>query len=90
MSWGTGRVDQRSFFGGARSWAVPEKIGKPLLKDLAGYRSLRAAGQRYRIIYAVQKPKLMVSVMAVGIRKEGDRSDIYSLAKKLVRLALVD
>ena len=68
----------------------PEKIGKPLLKDLAGYRSLRAAGQRYRIIYAVQRSKNIVSVVAIGIRKEGDRSDIYSLAKKLVRLALVD
>ena len=28
MSWGTGRVDQRSFFKGAMSWAVPEKIGR--------------------------------------------------------------
>jgi mRNA interferase RelE/StbE len=30
-----------------------EKQGKPLLGALAGYRSLRAAGQRYRIIYRV-------------------------------------
>src|SRR5208283_5613788 len=29
MSLGTGKVDQRCFAGGARSWAVPEKIGVP-------------------------------------------------------------
>jgi mRNA interferase RelE/StbE len=68
----------------------PEKAGKPLLKDLSGYRSVRAVGQRYRIIYRVERCKLTVSIVAVGIRKEGDRSDIYTLAQKLVRLGLAD
>ncbi len=30
----------------------PEKQGKPLLGEFLGYRSLRAVGQRYRIITA--------------------------------------
>lgn len=70
--------------------AEPEKIGKPLLKDLSRYRSVRAAGQRYRIIYSVDRQKARVSVVALGIRKEGDKKDIYTLAKKLIRLGLVD
>jgi len=68
----------------------PEKAGKPLLKELSGYRSIRAAGQRYRIIYAVERSRSTVSVVALGIRREGDRSDIYNLARKLVRLGLAD
>ena len=68
----------------------PEKQGKPLLGELSGYRSLRAAGQRYRIIYQVVKNKVIVYIAAVGIRREGSASDIYSLAKKLIRLHLVD
>jgi mRNA interferase RelE/StbE len=67
----------------------PEKQGKPLTGDLARYRSLRAVGQRYRIIYQVEKNKVLVLVVALGIRKEGGRADIYSLAKKLLRLGLL-
>jgi mRNA interferase RelE/StbE len=68
----------------------PEKQGKALIEELAGYRSLRAAGQRYRIIYKVEDEKIVVLVVAVGIRKEGSKRDIYSLAKKLLRLHLVE
>lgn len=68
----------------------PEKQGKPLLGELLGYRSLRAAGQRYRIIYQVVKDKVIVYIAAVGIRNEGSASDIYNLAKKLIRLHLID
>lgn len=68
----------------------PEKQGKPLLGELSGYRSLRAVGQRYRIIYQVAKDKVIVYIAAVGIRKEGSTSDIYSLAKKLLRLHLIN
>ena len=67
----------------------PEKQGKPLTGDLARYRSLRAIGQRYRIIYRVEKDKILVLVVALGIRKEGSKADIYSLAKKLIRLGLL-
>jgi mRNA interferase RelE/StbE len=66
----------------------PEKQGKPLVGELSGYRSLRAAGQRYRIVYRVVNDRIMVYVVAVGIRKEGSSGDIYNLAKKLIRLRL--
>jgi len=68
----------------------PEKQGKPLVAELSGYRSIRAAGQRYRIVYRVTNDKILVYIIAVGIRKEGSRTDIYNLAKKLIRLRLFD
>lgn len=68
----------------------PEKQGKPLVGELSGYRSLRAAGQRYRIVYRVVNDKITVYVVAVGIRKEESSGDIYNLAKKLIRLRLLN
>ena len=79
----------------------PEKRGKPLTEDLKGYYSVRAAGQRYRVIYQIQvlevestppqKVKLknsrplidrLVTVVVVGLRKEGSKQDAYEVARK--------
>lgn len=65
-------------------------MGKPLVGQLAGFRSLRVAGQRFRIIYRIEDERVVVYVVAIGIRAEGSRKDIYSLAKKLVRLGIVE
>ena len=67
----------------------PEQQGKPLTGELAGCRSLRAAGQRFRVVYRVERARVLVLVLAVGLRKEGDRHDVYRLAEKLLRLRLV-
>lgn len=67
----------------------PEKQGKPLTGELTGSRSLRAVGQRYRIIYRIEAGKVLVLVLALGIRKEGSGKDIYMLARKLLRLRLL-
>lgn len=67
----------------------PEKQGKPLAGPLAGFRSLRAVGQRYRIIYTIEREKIVVAVVSVGIRKDGSRDDIYLRLQKLIRLRLV-
>ena len=48
----------------------PEKQGSPLTAELAGYRSIRAVGQRYRVIYRIEEAKVIVLVVAIGIRKE--------------------
>ena len=66
----------------------PEKQGKALHGGLSGYRSVRAMGRRYRIIYRVDRGRVVVLVVSVGLRKEGDRKDIYELAERLVRLGL--
>jgi mRNA interferase RelE/StbE len=64
----------------------PEQQVKPLLGELAGFRSLRAVGQKYRIIYRVERQEVVV---AVGRRKHGDARDVYALARKLLRQGLL-
>ena len=62
----------------------PNIQGKALVKELSGYRSIRAVGQRYRIVYKIQEEKVLVVVIGIGRRKEGDKKDIYSVTKKLL------
>jgi mRNA interferase RelE/StbE len=68
----------------------PEVKGKPLIGELARFRSIRAVGQRYRILYQLEGTQVVVYVVAIGIRKEGDKRDIYKLAQRLMRLGLLD
>jgi len=68
----------------------PEMHRKPLLGELDGYYSVRAVGQRYRIIYAIEQAQVTVIIVALGIRKDGSKQDVYALAKKLLRLGLLD
>ena len=68
----------------------PGKQGKLLTDELAGYRSIRAVGQRYRIIYKVEAERVIVLLVTIGIRKEKDKKAAYELAKKLARLGLLD
>jgi mRNA interferase RelE/StbE len=67
----------------------PELQGKPLGNDLKGYRSIRAVGQRYRVVYRVERTLVTVVLVAAGIRNAGSREDIYRVAAKLVRLGLL-
>ena len=67
----------------------PDKQGKMLVKDLSGFRSIHAAG-RYRIIYKIDKQTVIIYILAVGIRKQGDKKDIYEIAKKLLTAGLLD
>lgn len=69
---------------------TPEALGKPLTGELTGYRAVRAAAQRYPIIYRVERRLVTILVVAVGRRKEGDRKDIYELARRLLRQRLLD
>ena len=62
----------------------PIQQGKPLTADLKGYYSVRAVGQRYRIVYQVKADQILIIVVGVGRRKEGDKKDIYTLLKKLL------
>lgn len=67
----------------------PLKQGKALGAELTDLYSVRAASQRYRIIYSLDGEKILILIVGVGIRREGSKTDIYALAKKLVRLGLV-
>jgi mRNA interferase RelE/StbE len=61
-----------------------------LTNELAGLRRVRAAGQRYRIIYRVDAKQIVVLVLTVDLGREGDRADIYALTKRLLRLGLLE
>ncbi len=61
----------------------PDQQGKPLQGILAGYRSVRAVGRRYRVVYKVYQERVMVHIIGVGIRKEGGKEDIYERLQKL-------
>jgi mRNA interferase RelE/StbE len=82
------RIRQQLFDTSKRLKADPEKQGKPLREGLMGFRSLRAVGQRYRLIYDVDPDARTVHVVAAGLRREGSRGDVYGLAQKLIRLGL--
>lgn len=63
----------------------PEKQGKALSGKLKGYRSVRALGQRYRIVYRVERSTITVIIVSAGIRKEGARKDIYAILNQFFR-----
>ncbi len=69
--------------------AEPDKQGKMLVKELSGFRSIHTAG-RYRIIYKIDKRTVIVYILAAGIRKQGDKKDIYQITKKLLKAGLLD
>ncbi len=56
----------------------PQKVGEPLLYELAGYRKLKIFND-YRIVYRVDKTEVIVFILAVGIRRE---SLVYAEAIK--------
>jgi mRNA interferase RelE/StbE len=68
----------------------PDKQGKELHGELRGYRCVRAVGQRYRIIYHIENSAIIVLIVTVGLRKEGDKKDVYKLAQKMIRLRLIE
>ena len=53
----------------------PNEYGEPLRRDLVGYRKL-VVGQ-WRIAYHVEDAEVLVLVLAVGKRAEGDHENIY-------------
>ena len=62
----------------------PQKQGKALVDNLSGFRSIRAVGQRYRIVYQVEQDRVLVVVVGLGRRKDGDQKDIYTILEKLL------
>ena len=75
-----GRVEARSIQSVIDTRLVhgePEKVGKPLHGALAGYRRLRTGATR--IVYRVEKQRIEVLIIAVGMRRD---EEVYHKAKK--------
>lgn len=51
----------------------PEKQGKPMTNELAGCYSVRAVGQRYRIIYLLKESQMLVLVVALASARQAIR-----------------
>ena len=62
----------------------PDKQGKALSEELSGYRSIRAVGQHYRIVYRVEQDRVVVVIVGVGRRKEGDKRDDYAVTQDMI------
>jgi mRNA interferase RelE/StbE len=84
------RVRQLIFDTTKRLEHEPAKQGAPLTRELAGFRDLRAVGQRHRVLYRVEEAQRVVHVVAAGLRREGSRDDIYELARRLLRIGLIE
>jgi len=46
----------------------PEAFGKPLFGELKGYYRLRI--DPYRVIYRIEKEKILVFIIHIGLRKD--------------------
>ena len=64
------------------------ELGKPLIDELIGLRSYKAG--RFRVVYKISEKDIAIIIMGAGIRKEGDKKDIYLLLKKLAKAGLLD
>jgi mRNA-degrading endonuclease RelE of RelBE toxin-antitoxin system len=53
--------------------------GKPLVRELAGCRSLRVAGAEDRLVYRSFEDGEVVEVLAIGRRREGE---VHAVAEK--------
>src|SRR5205809_3487924 len=67
----------------------PELLGKPLVDEFQGL--YRISFGRYRIIYRVirdyrnpARVRIVIRVILTGIRKQGDKSDIYERLRRLI------
>lgn len=74
----------------------PSGFGKPLVGPLRGY--YRICYGRYRAVYTVDKvssrngkfvARITVIFVCAGVRKEGDKKDVYRLAQKLVEMGII-
>lgn len=74
----------------------PTSVHKRLTGPLSGY--YRICYSRYRAIYCVDTQKvagnqivrrITVLFVAAGVRKEGDKNDVYEFAQRLIRLGVI-
>lgn len=54
------------------------KKGKPLLRELSGYRSIRVEGEN-RIVYRLKGPDDDVEIVCIGRRRD---DEVYQLASR--------
>lgn len=79
---------QRSIGDRIRQLAIePAAQGRPLVVPLSGFYGVKVL-KCYRVLYTVKQETVTVYVVAAGIRKEGDKHDIYALTQRLIQQGL--
>lgn len=74
---------------------TPNTIGKSLSNELAGYKSVRVLGRRYRIVFRVTSDPRgkagagsfvpgVVEVPYLGPREDGSHDDVYNITRQIV------
>lgn len=77
-------LDNAAFFiiqNAVRKLRDAPELGKPLAGDLKGLLSWKVS--RYRIVYVWLKEKDRVAIIGAGLRREGDRRDVYAMLERL-------
>lgn len=77
-----GRVEARNLMAVINSRIAngePDKLGKPLHGALAGYKRMRTGDTR--IVYRVDKGKIEILIIAVGMRRD---DEVYEKAGRRV------
>lgn len=64
------------------------ELGKPLTGDLMGLLSWKVS--RYRVVYSLDEKKRTLVIVGAGLRKEGDKKDVYRLLRRLKEKGLLD
>ena len=84
------RPIRKEVFEQASGLKVDPERGMALQRDLAGYHSIHAGQDRHRIIYTIDAGERIVVIHAVGRRAAGKESDIYEIARKLLKAKLLE
>lgn len=51
-------------------------VGKPLVRELAGCRSIRVGGSENRLVYRYHREADLVEVLAIERRRDGEAYDV--------------
>ena len=86
---GAPRSLRRTLVDAGERLAETPAAGKGLTGELDGYRSVHAAGDRWRIVFRYESDGGRIIVVFVGRRRPGTE-DVYEVARKLLRARLLD
>lgn len=64
------------------------QLGKPLVGHLKGLLSWKVS--RYRVVYRFFEENKTIVIAGAGIRKEGDKKDVYNLLQRLKDKGLLE
>lgn len=83
------RTARRALVDAGQALDASPGAGKVLRGELEGYRSIHAVRDRYRLVFRVDLEEGRIIVVYVGRRRPGSSTDVYEVARKLLRARLL-